>query len=101
MSARRFAIIVILALSFGSPIVEMFDQWDHTAQDGNDTEANIVITAVCVGLALLGGATIIVTRPRAQRGIRTLRTAGAGPTRTRSLAAPIPTGSPPPTALRI
>ena len=48
----------ILAICIGGPIVETFDQWDHTGQDGNDTEANVVIVALCVGLALLFASTI-------------------------------------------
>ena len=50
---RRFAVAAILAITITRPIVEMFDQWDHTLQDGNDTEANVVIAALCVGIAVV------------------------------------------------
>ena len=33
------------------PIVEMFDNWDHTIQTGNDTEYTLVVLALCVGVA--------------------------------------------------
>ena len=33
------------------PIVELFDQWDHTVQTGNDTEYAIVIVGLCIGAA--------------------------------------------------
>jgi len=61
---RRFAIAMIVAICIGSPIVETFDQWDHTLQDGNDTEANLVIVALCVGVAL-SFARFVVARVRA------------------------------------
>ena len=62
--ARRFAIALIVAICVGGPIVEMFDQWDHTIQDGKDTEADAVIVALCVGIGLsLAG--VAVQRVRA------------------------------------
>ena len=48
---RRLAAAAIVAICIGGPIVEVLDRWDHTIQDGNDTEANVVIAAVCVGVA--------------------------------------------------
>jgi hypothetical protein len=33
------------------PLVEMFDQWDHTMQTGNDIEYALVVLALCVGAA--------------------------------------------------
>jgi len=33
------------------PLVELFDNWDHTAQTGNDTEYALVVLALCVGVA--------------------------------------------------
>jgi hypothetical protein len=51
--AKRLIVAVILVISIGAPIVEMFDQWDRTLEDGNDTEATMVVAALCVGLALL------------------------------------------------
>jgi len=65
MGARRFAVAIILAICVGGPIVEMFDRWDHTLQDGNDTEANVMIVALCVGVALAVATTVIVARIRA------------------------------------
>jgi hypothetical protein len=64
VTARRVAIIAILAVCLGGPIGELFDHWDQTAQDGNDTEANAVIAALCVGLAI-SVAGIVVARVRA------------------------------------
>jgi len=40
------------------PLVESVDSWDHTLSDGNDTEADVVIAALCVGLAFSAAATI-------------------------------------------
>ena len=35
----------------GCPLVELFDNWDHTIQTGNDTEYALVVLALCVGVA--------------------------------------------------
>ena len=51
MDARRFAIVSILIACLAGPVVEMFDQWDRTYQNGNDTEANVVVVALCIGAA--------------------------------------------------
>ena len=64
MRARRLAIALIVAICVGGPIVEMLDQWDHTVQDGTDTEADAMIVALCVGVGLsLAG--VVVQRVRA------------------------------------
>jgi hypothetical protein len=42
---------MILAICLVCHISEMFDQWDHTLQTGNDTEYTFVILALCVGVA--------------------------------------------------
>jgi hypothetical protein len=64
VDVRRFAIASILAVCLGGPVVETFDQWDHTLQDGNDTEANVVVVALCIGVAM-SVASIVVARIRA------------------------------------
>jgi hypothetical protein len=33
------------------PLIELFDNWDHTIQTGNDTEYALVVLALCVGVA--------------------------------------------------
>ena len=57
---RQILGVIVVAICVGGPIAEMFDQWDHTVQDGNDTEANAVIAALCVGLALSAAGTVVV-----------------------------------------
>ena len=102
VTLRRFAVAAILAICIGAPIVEMFDQWDHTFQDGNDTEANVVIAALCIGVAVAIGTIAIVAR------IRALSSSFRGYTlasrvvvfAARSVVLPIPTSSPP-TPLRV
>ena len=42
---------IVLAVCLICPLVEMFDNWDHTIQTGNDTEYTLVILALCVGMA--------------------------------------------------
>lgn len=46
----RTTIVLILLTCLVSPLVEMFDSWDHTLQTGNDTEYALVVLALCVGL---------------------------------------------------
>ena len=62
MSLRRFAVAAILAICIGGPIVEMFDQWDHSLQDGNDTETNVVVAGLCIGVAMAIGTIAVVAR---------------------------------------
>ena len=102
MKLRRFAVAAILAICIGGPIVEMFDQWDHTLQDGNDTEADAVVAALCIGVAMAIGTIVVVARLRALASSsrphvvapRIISVAVA------SLASPIATTSPP-TPLRV
>jgi len=101
VDVRRFAIASILAVCLGGPVAEMFDQWDHTLQDGNDTEANMVVVALCFGVAL-SVAGIVVSHIRAmssRSGVHILACAPRCVMASRS-AIPIPTGSPP-TPLRV
>ena len=55
---RRLLVIAILTICIGAPMVEAFDRWDHTLQDGYDTEATAVAAALCVGLALTVAAVV-------------------------------------------
>ena len=102
VTLKRSSIAIILAICIGGPIVEMFDSWDHTLQDGNDTEANVVVVALCVGLALSLATTVVIARIRALAATSPLRTDARRPVhRTPYLAAvPTPTISPP-TPLRV
>jgi hypothetical protein len=100
LSLRRFATGVILALCIGAPILEMFDQWDRTLEDGNDTEINLVVVALCVGVAFtVAGALVALVRASANRPGRFAPT----PSILLTLATfpiPIP-NSRPPTPLRL
>ena len=102
VTLRRFAVVAILAICLGGPIVEMLDQWDHTYQDGNDTEANVVVAALCIGVAIAIGTIVVVERIRAQASAsRFFAIARPGLSFGRSLlASPIATPSPP-TTLRV
>jgi hypothetical protein len=104
VSVRRLLAAAIVLICIGVPLVESFDTWDQASQGSNDTEANVVFVALCVGLALTAGTTIVMTR--------VLSLAADGrvhltllPSFVRCpaprLFAPPPTTSPPPTALRI
>ena len=102
MDVRRFVGTVIVALCLGAPIVELFDRWDHTLQDGNDTEANVVVAALCVGLAFAIGTMVVVNRIRALSSTSVMRVV-VSPVVPREIASflrPPPTSSPP-TILRV
>jgi len=49
--ASRIIATVILVTCLACPLVELFDNWDHTIQTGNDTEYTLVVLALCVGVA--------------------------------------------------
>jgi hypothetical protein len=49
--ASRIVATVILITCLVCPLVELFDNWDHTMQTGNDTEYAFVVLALCVGVA--------------------------------------------------
>ena len=49
--ASRIIAAVILVTCLVCPLVELFDNWDHTIQTGNDTENALVVLALCVGVA--------------------------------------------------
>ena len=96
MRARRLAIAIIVAIRIGAPIAEMFDQWDHTYQDGSDTELNLVVIALCVGVGLSVASSMSVSiRPGLSRA-RTYVPTSTPLCRARGrLARPIPATSPP------
>lgn len=94
---RQFVAGIVVTICVGVPLVEAFDRWDHTLQDGNDTEANVVIATLCFGLAFSVAARIIVGRPRAlpmnyRVQVNGTSSACAAPA---PLASPVPTVSPP------
>jgi hypothetical protein len=101
---RRLLGAAIVVICIGVPLVESFDTWDHTAQDGNDTEANVVVAALCVGLALSAAATIVISRIRAiaiDRRSRLTLPASFARFDALYLTVPLARSNPPPTALRI
>jgi hypothetical protein len=46
----QFVAILVLMICLICPVLEMFDQWDHTVQTGNDTEYTFVVLGLCVGV---------------------------------------------------
>lgn len=95
--ARRLFIAAIIAIALGAPIAEMFDRWDQTMRDGNDTEINVAVAALCIGIAFAIGTAVVAGR------IRALASASAGRVITTrvsvpkpaSILLPVPTVSPP------
>jgi hypothetical protein len=100
VSLRRLATGVILAVCIGAPIVEMFDQWDHTLQDGNDTEINLVTVVLCVGMAFFGAGAIVARLRAPANSYRGFVQTPASFTTLLTVATPIP-NSRPPTSLRV
>ena len=94
---RRLAITAIIVFSLGAPIAELFDTWDQTLQTGNDTEANVAIVALCIGVAFAIGTIVIVNRIRAlaSASARRVVLSRAAPREIAYFLAPAPTVSPP------
>src|SRR5262245_45652288 len=94
---RRLAIAAILAISLGAPIAELFDTWDQTLQTGNDTEANMVVAALCVGVAFAIGTIVVINRIRdlALRSARRIIVVLFTPFEVACFLTPAPTVSPP------
>ena len=102
VGARRVVGAIVLAICIGAPIIEAFDRWDDTLHDGNDTEANVVIAALCVGLALSVVGTVVawIRLVSSRRDTRYLPEMDR-PAGDRIFVAPPPPASSPPIALRI
>src|SRR5216684_4097649 len=49
---------LVLAICLVCPLIELFDQWDHTVQTGNDTEYIFVALALCVGASFILAHTV-------------------------------------------
>lgn len=101
VTVPRLIRALILAVCLGAPVVEAFDRWDDTLRDGNDTEANLVIAALCVGFALLAVRAVVawirLLSSRSNSGVACSTCAAVA----RMMPVPpIPTSSPP-LALRI
>ena len=48
--ASQIAVTLVLLTCLICPLVETFDNWDHTIQTGNDTEYALVVLALCLGV---------------------------------------------------
>jgi hypothetical protein len=46
----QITVTIVLLTCIICPLVEMFDNWDHTIQTGNDIEYAFVVLALCVGV---------------------------------------------------
>ena len=102
--ALTTAASLILLICLLCPIVEMFDRWDHTPQNGSDTEYTFVVLALCAGAAL-AVARIVFSAPLLDSAVELvskscLRNSLASGGRGSFFVVPIPL-SPPPLALRI
>ena len=68
-----------LAACFVSPIMQMFDHWDHEFQTGHDTESMVVVLALCVGVTFVLVQTISsVNQPSCSRRTETARSIFGG-----------------------
>ena len=101
--ASHVIVTLILSICVVCPLIEMFDQWDHTAQTGNDTEYAFVILGLCVGVSYTFARAVL----RTSESLRSRRAAGTDgflPTCFRSslnlIVTPV-SASPPLSTLRI
>ncbi len=58
----QLSCISLLLIILGSHVSELFDQWDHTLQTGNDIESVLVVLALAAGavLALSGALALFI-----------------------------------------
>lgn len=49
----RLMAVTVLVTCIVCPLVEVFDRWDHTLQNGNDTEYTFVVLVLCLGVLWL------------------------------------------------
>jgi hypothetical protein len=93
---------MLLIVCIGAPVLEMYDQWDHTLQDGNDTESNVVVVVLCVGIGFVMAAAMTrLGRPSLSCAfLRTALDARVSPFLDISHIQPTPHASPP-TTLRV
>jgi len=95
-AVRRLAIAAILAIALGAPVAELFDSWDQALPTGSDTEANMVVVVLCVGVAFAIGTIVIISRIRALASSSRQRVVvRSAPREIASLLRPAPTVSPP------
>lgn len=48
--ASQMTVALVLLTVLVCPLVEMFDDWDHTVQTGSDTEYTLVVLGLCIGV---------------------------------------------------
>jgi len=93
---RRLAIAAILAIALGAPVAELFDSWDQVLPAGSDTEANMVVVVLCVGVAFAIGTIVIINHIRALASSSAKRVVVvSAPREIAFLLRPAPTVSPP------
>jgi len=102
--ASRVTVALVLFTCVVCPLVEVFDQWDHTVQTGSDTEYTLVVLALCIG-AVYSFARCIITKPLFASAAGFISDSSAcnplSSFRCNSLAVIPFSGSPPALALRI
>lgn len=52
-AGRRLLAAIVLLTCLAGPIAETFDWWDSGQKAGDDTEANFVVVALCLGGAMM------------------------------------------------
>ena len=88
------ASVVLVCLA--APIIEAFDQWDHTYQSGTDSEVNAVVVALCFGIAFVAIRATANIRLMSQQVSRPVVQASSPPLiRYVAVAEAIPTAGPP------
>lgn len=60
VTTHRAAAALVLALCFGSPVLELFDSWDPIDEPGDDTELMVVLASACVGVVLTAAAPLLL-----------------------------------------
>jgi hypothetical protein len=94
---------IALAICLVCPLVDLFDQWDHALQTGNDTEYPLVVLALCVGAAFVLSRLMIRVSPNlSMSSVRYTLPSAPAPLRSFAVdAVLVPASGSPPLSLRI
>ena len=60
----RAAVIIVLLTCVVCPVLETFDDWEHTLQTGHDSEYTLVLLALCVGVVYALARLVVSLGPR-------------------------------------
>jgi hypothetical protein len=98
----QLATVLIVLLATLTPLANCFDTWDKNPNPAKDTEMRLAAWFAGAGFVLAMARLVRLVAPAARNGrlASSVRRVAARPLQL-DVSSPVPTGSPPPLALRI